>query len=134
VYVEEVSFRSKSIEGVSTSTAGYVGAARSGPFNGTPELVTSFAEFERVFGSLDQLTFTGEDASTTTSPGVAFFDNGGQRVCVSRIYNRRSTIRPTPPRQAPTIWISRDTRVLDDQRPAGDVFPVALSRHRRGLP
>ncbi len=31
VYVEEVSFRSKSIEGVSTSTAGFVGPARFGP-------------------------------------------------------------------------------------------------------
>ena len=31
VYVEETSFRSKSIEGVSTSTTGFVGPARKGP-------------------------------------------------------------------------------------------------------
>ena len=31
VYVEEVSFRSKSIEGVPTSTTGFVGLTRSGP-------------------------------------------------------------------------------------------------------
>ena len=31
VYVEETSFRSKSIEGVSTSTAGFIGPARFGP-------------------------------------------------------------------------------------------------------
>ena len=31
VYVEEVSFRSKSIEGVSTTTTGFVGLARYGP-------------------------------------------------------------------------------------------------------
>ena len=31
VYVEETSFRAKSIEGVATSTAGFVGQARFGP-------------------------------------------------------------------------------------------------------
>lgn len=31
VYVEEVSFRSKSIEGVPTSTTGFVGMTRFGP-------------------------------------------------------------------------------------------------------
>ena len=31
VYVEEVSFRSKSIEGVATSTTGYAGLTRYGP-------------------------------------------------------------------------------------------------------
>ena len=31
VYVEEVSFRSKSIEGVPTSTTGFTGMARYGP-------------------------------------------------------------------------------------------------------
>ena len=34
VFVEEVSFRSKSIEGVSTSTAGFVGATAVGPTDG----------------------------------------------------------------------------------------------------
>jgi phage tail sheath protein FI len=51
VYVEEVSFRSKSIEGVPTSTTGYAGMTRFGPVrypggpstNG-PRLVTSFTE------------------------------------------------------------------------------------------
>ena len=47
VYVEEVSFRSKSIEGVSTSTAGFVGPARFGPVGGAPELLTSFEDLPR---------------------------------------------------------------------------------------
>ena len=34
VYIEETSYRAKSIEGVSTSTAGFVGPARSGPTSG----------------------------------------------------------------------------------------------------
>ena len=58
VYIEEVSYRSKSIEGVSTSTAGFIGPARFGPVLGRPELLTSFAEFERIYGGLDQLKFS----------------------------------------------------------------------------
>src|SRR5215475_3737010 len=66
VYVEEVTFRSKSIEGVPTSTTGFAGVTRYGPVqyvDGTrrgprttePRLVTSFTEFERVYGSLEQI-------------------------------------------------------------------------------
>jgi len=129
VYVEEVSFRSKSIEGVSTSTAGFVGAARSGPFNGMPELVTSFAEFERVFGSLDQLTFKDEDASHNyLAHGVrAFFDNGGQRVYISRIYQPGDrTIRPhtSPPGAYDSLDLTGHA-FSTISTPPGDVFLVA---------
>ena len=62
VYVEEVSFRSKSIEGVATSTTGYAGMTRFGPVQYTggpktsePRLITSFTEFERVYGGLETL-------------------------------------------------------------------------------
>ncbi len=55
VYVEEVSFRSKSIEGVPTSTTGFAGVTHYGPVrytggpkNSEPRLITSFTEFERV--------------------------------------------------------------------------------------
>ncbi|MEJ2503873.1 MAG: phage tail sheath subtilisin-like domain-containing protein [Gemmatimonadota bacterium] len=89
VYVEETSFRAKSIEGVSTSTAGFVGPARYGPVDGPPELITSYPEFERVFGGADRLAYFGEDdrSHNYLAHGVrAFFDNGGRRVYVSRIY------------------------------------------------
>ena len=63
VYVEEVSFRSKSIEGVPTSTTGYAGMTRYGPVaykhgdmfgpsTSEPHLITSFTEYERVYGGL----------------------------------------------------------------------------------
>lgn len=110
VYIEEVSYRAKGIEGVSTSTAGFVGPARFGPITGEPELLTSFADFERIFGGLDQLIF--EDAGTPQPPshnflahGVrAFFEEGGKRLYVSRIYNGsggaastdNQSITPTP--------------------------------------
>ena len=41
VYVEEVSFRSKSIEGVSTSTTGFAGMTRYGPVQYSVKLVMS---------------------------------------------------------------------------------------------
>jgi phage tail sheath protein FI len=89
VYVEETSFRAKSIEGVSTSTAGFVGPARYGPIDGLPELITSFQEFERVFGGSERLDFFDQDELThnyLAHAVRAFFDNGGRRVYISRIY------------------------------------------------
>ncbi len=58
VYVEEVSFRSKSIEGVSTTTTGLIGPCRYGPTTLEPELLTSLGEFERIYGDGQQLNFT----------------------------------------------------------------------------
>lgn len=88
VYVEETSFRAKSIEGVSTSTAGFVGPARFGPIEGEPELLTSFADFERIYGGLDQLDYSGTRMTNYLAHGVrAFFEEGGKRLYVSRVYN-----------------------------------------------
>src|SRR5690349_17234559 len=91
VYIEEVSFRPKSIEGVSTSTAGFVGATRYGPTEGEPELLTSFNDFQRIYGGIDplQLTVAGQPAEIQNYLAHAvraFFDNGGQRLYVSRVY------------------------------------------------
>jgi phage tail sheath protein FI len=61
VYVEETSFRAKSIEGVGTSTTAFVGPTRKGPFRldlddlSTPELLTSYGDFERIYGSFADL-------------------------------------------------------------------------------
>lgn len=90
VYVEETSFRPKSIEGVSTSTAGFVGPARYGPVEGEPPLLTSFADFERVYGGLEDLHFQSngstEAARNYLAYGVrAFFEEGGQRCYVARV-------------------------------------------------
>ncbi len=53
VYVEEVSFRAPSIEGVGTSTAGFAGVTLTGPTNTTPELLTSFGDYQNVYGGYD---------------------------------------------------------------------------------
>src|SRR5829696_4476126 len=106
VYVEETSFRAKTIEGVSTSTAGFVGPARYGPIDGMPELVTSFSAFERVFGGADPLEFEGESdpSFNQLALGVrAFFDNGGRRVYISRIYDPGERTVPPPVPSPPDV-------------------------------
>ena len=104
VYVEEVSYRSKLIEGVSTSTAGFVGPARYGPVGGMPILITSFAEFVRTFGTRDQLSFKDKDPSHNFLAHAvqAFFENGGRRVYIARIYKQDGTSRGVATAQVPT--------------------------------
>lgn len=96
VYVEETSFRSKSIEGVSTSTTAFVGPTLKGPvmprtaaerWNATPELLTSFADFERIYGGYESLSFGGTASVNYLAHAVqAYFNNGGARLYVARLY------------------------------------------------
>lgn len=96
VYVEETSFRAKSIEGVSTSTAGFVGLTRRGPVAnpdaGQPvELITSFGDFERIYGGFERLTVAGTSGNITLINHLAhavqaFFNEGGARLYISRVY------------------------------------------------
>jgi phage tail sheath protein FI len=89
VYVEETSFRSRSIEGVSTSTTAFAGPTANGPVGGSPELLTSFADFERIYGGVDSLTFTGKQAPSlnyVAHGARAYFNNGGARLYVVRVF------------------------------------------------
>lgn len=97
VYLEETSFRSRSIEGVPTSTFGMAGLTCYGPVAyqlatppvtmiPKPLLVTSYTEFERAFGSLDDVG-TGTDTRNYLAYAArAFFDNGGRRLYVARVF------------------------------------------------
>src|SRR5688572_29462220 len=88
VYVEETSFRSKAIEGVSTTTTGFVGPTRYGPPDRVPDVLTSLADFERVYGDGDQLLFDGDTTPTHNYVWHAartFFENGGRRLYVVRL-------------------------------------------------
>lgn len=86
VYVEETSFRSKSIEGVGTSTTAFAGLTRKGPVGGTPELLTSFPDFERIYGGVDYLSGLSDPVNYLAHAVNAFFDNGGSRLYVSRAF------------------------------------------------
>jgi uncharacterized protein len=68
VYVKEIPSGSKPIEGVGTSTVGFVGQVPGGPV----QRVQSFSEFERSF-----------DASTALGDAIGlFFANGGREAWV----------------------------------------------------
>ena len=74
VYVEEVAFRAKTIEGVATSTAGFVGPTAMGPLR-EPVRVESLAEFEATFGNRCHVAQAAQ----------AFFAQGGRRLFVQRV-------------------------------------------------
>lgn len=92
VYVEETSFRSKSIEGVSTTTTGFIGPARYGPLDIEPDVITSLGEFERTYGDRQQLEFTADGTTTPMHNYLwhaarGFFEEGGKRLYVVRVFN-----------------------------------------------
>src|SRR3712207_2575151 len=88
VYVEEVSFRAKSVEGVSTTTTGFVGPTRFGPIDLEPEVLTSLAEFERVYGDRQKLNFRGTVLHNYMWHAArAFFEEGGKRLYVARVFS-----------------------------------------------
>lgn len=84
VYVEEYDNSPRLIQGVGTSTAGFIGLAEKGPVEGAPLLCTSFKEFTRQFGGfLNEFSF-GEYRYLANSV-EQFFINGGSLCFVSRV-------------------------------------------------
>jgi phage tail sheath protein FI len=98
VFVEEVSFRAKTIEGVSTTTTGFIGAARSGPVHLEPDVLTSLGDFEQVYGGGDALVFSdaGSAPNHLWHAVRAFFTEGGRRLYVSRVFRPKGTGRYEP--------------------------------------
>ena len=84
VYVEEYDSGATPMQGVSTSTAGFVGLAERGPVIGQPQLVTSFADYKRMYGGyLSQAAY----GSNRFLPYAVeqFFANGGARAYIMRV-------------------------------------------------
>ena len=87
VYVQETSGAVKPIQGVSTSTAAFIGVSDKGPIPGNilpngrvaaPVLVTSFTDYLRQFGGFRRDSFL-------TYAVQAFFQNGGARLYIVRV-------------------------------------------------
>jgi len=119
VYVEEVSFRSKSIEGVSTTTTGFVGAARYGPITLEPDVLTSLGDFERVYGDRYQLQFRSLTPmhNYLWHGARAFFEEGGKRLYVARVF--RPLAGTYPPTDFATAARSVDPSLYDDGHARG---------------
>lgn len=84
VYVEEFESGGKPMEGVGTSTAGFVGLAERGPVEGVPQLVTNFADFKRKYGGYLSENEFGENRFLAYAV-EHFFINGGARAFISRV-------------------------------------------------
>lgn len=89
VYIEEVSRGPKPIEGVSTSTAGFLGETERGRTK--PTMVDSFAEFARTYG-----TRLPEERRYLVPAVEGFFRNGGQRCYIGRVTASTETATATP--------------------------------------
>jgi phage tail sheath protein FI len=78
VYVEEIPSGVRTITGVATSVAAFVGRALRGPIDEAVD-ITSYGDFERIFGGL----WTG---STMGFAVRDFFLNGGARAVIVRLF------------------------------------------------
>ena len=84
VYVEEFESGGKPMEGVGTSTAGFIGLAERGPVEGVPQLITNFADFKRKYGEYLSENEFGEYRFLAYAV-EHFFVNVGSRCFVSRV-------------------------------------------------
>jgi uncharacterized protein len=130
VYVEEIP-GPQTIEGVSTSTAGFVGPARMGPINGTPPVLTCLSDFIAIYGSLDELTFDdqGQTINYLAQSVREFFDNGGSLLYVSRIFNPPPNAKNAGP-NPPAVELFNGAETLNETVPYGyswAVQPIAAS-------
>jgi uncharacterized protein len=82
IYIEEIEIGAKPIEGVNTSTAGFIGLTERGTEK--PTLVTGFNDFQRKLGTYIQESYLAYAVE-------GFFKNGGQKCFVSRIIKGTST-------------------------------------------
>lgn len=84
VYVEEIDNSPRSIEGVGTSVAGFVGMAEKGPVFGADTIITSFASFQKNYGGFLSEFTHGENRYLAYAV-EQFFANGGTRCYISRV-------------------------------------------------
>lgn len=144
VYVEEIPSGVRTITGVATSIAAFVGWAPMGPTD-RAELVLSWADFVRKFGGLDARSLLGHAVSH-------FFVNGGQRAYIVRLAAdtgadadkaKAGSVTPTDSTvtftaKTPGVW-SGDLAVVTKVRAAPDdarfqVKVVNVKQDKKGVP
>jgi len=107
VYVEEFESGAKPMEGVGTSTAGFIGLAEKGPVEGVPQLVTNFADFKRIYGGYLSENEFG-DYRFLAYAVESFFVNGGSRCFVTRVApaDAKVSVGYAPSKDAPVLKFS----------------------------
>lgn len=113
VYVEEIPSGVRTITGVSTSVAAFVGAAKRGPINKAVHIL-SYSDFERSFGGLD--------ARSELSYAVRqFFLNGGSEAWVVRLAKDAIAAKRTLQNSAASPINVLDVTALDEGAAGNDI-------------
>ncbi|WP_049902799.1 phage tail sheath family protein [Halococcus agarilyticus] len=101
VYVEEVEQGAKPIEGVETSTAGFLGETERGPED--PQLLTDYTDYQRYFGGTVENRYLAQAVD-------GFFQNGGSHCYVGRITpeNTATAKGDLPPLRSTTDMLEID--------------------------
>src|SRR5260370_4930567 len=101
VYIQEIPSGVRTIAGVATSIAAFVGRAARGPVS-TPVTITSYADFERIFGGVwvgSRLGYAVRD----------FYQNGGSTAIIVRIVHSDASKAAIPlPGGPPTLTAANE--------------------------
>jgi uncharacterized protein len=139
VYIEEVSSGVRTVTGVATSIAAFIGRAARGPVN-EPTTINNFGDYERLFGGLV--------ADCMMSYGVRdFFLNGGGQAVIVRVAHddadtasvALSTAAASPDDQllldaaSPGAWgsnleasVNHETKDVDETDPDENLFNLII--------
>jgi len=93
VYVEEVPSGANAIEGVSTSTAAFIGRSVEGPINEAVGPILSIAEYTKQFGDGSDIQGEAPYPNYLWHAVRAFFTEGGKRLYVARVGSADSAPR-----------------------------------------
>jgi phage tail sheath protein FI len=126
VYIEEIPSAVRTITGVPTSIAAFVGRAKRGPVD-KATVINGFPDYERTFGGLDlnsAMSFSVQD----------FFRNGGGQAVIVRLFHADEDASPpgsppgSPPVAPATATLSVDTLNLEAAYPGawGNALKVKI--------
>jgi len=127
VYIEELPSGVRTITGVATSITGFVGKALRGPAD-QPVTITSFADYERVYGGLHR--------DMTLSYAVRdFFLNGGGQAVIVRLYKATVGSASKATYEIPNLTLQAasegawgmQVRVRVDKKPVTDPNLIAVA-------
>jgi phage tail sheath protein FI len=85
VYIQEAESAVRTIVGVATSIAAFVGRAQRGPID-LPVVIHSYADFERTFGS----SWTGSELGFAVR---SFYLNGGSQAVIVRLFSEHGSAK-----------------------------------------
>ena len=91
VYIEEIPSGVRTITGVATAIAAFVGWAWKGPMD-ERKVILSWSDYERTFGGFDRRSMMGYAVRQ-------FFTNGGSQAFIVRLAMTGSATAATPPRR-----------------------------------